>query len=146
MPIRCGYLFSKGYRPDDVLMMMERINRDCFLPPIDDKGDQEAIEEALSYLEGNGQRPQLIVLDNLLTLRRGINENDSSEASDLLDWLVKLRHLGYTVLVMHHSGNNGKSRGASIIEVPMDFILDLKKPETSAFKPIGETYFDFKFT
>ena len=113
---------------------------------LDDKDDQEAIEEALSCLQNKGQKPQLIVLDNLSTLRRGINENDNSEASDLLDWLVKLRHLGYTVLVVHHSGKNGTPRGASIIEVPMDFILELKKPETSAFKPIGETRFDFKFT
>ena len=50
------------------------------------------------------------------------------------------------MLVVHHSGKNGTPRGASIIEVPMDFILELKKPETSAFKPIGETRFDFKFT
>ncbi len=113
---------------------------------LDDKDDQEAIEEALSCLQNKGQKPQLIVLDNLSTLRRGINENDNSEASDLLDWLVKLRHLGFTVLVVHHSGKNGTPRGASIIEVPMDFILELKKPETSAFKPIGETRFDFKFT
>lgn len=91
---------------------------------LDDKGDQEAIEEALSCLEGNGQRSQLIVLD----------------------WLVKLRHLGYTALVVHHSGKNGTPRGASIIEVPMDFILELKKPETSAFKPVGETRFDFRFS
>ena len=37
MTSRCGYLFSKGYRPDDVLTMMERINRDCFHPPIDER-------------------------------------------------------------------------------------------------------------
>lgn len=37
MASRCGYLFSQGYKPDDVLVMMERINRDCFHPPIDDR-------------------------------------------------------------------------------------------------------------
>jgi len=37
MASRCGYLFSKGYKPDDVLVMMERINRDCFHPPIDER-------------------------------------------------------------------------------------------------------------
>ena len=37
MASRCGYLFSKGYKPDEVLVMMERINRDCFHPPIDDR-------------------------------------------------------------------------------------------------------------
>lgn len=135
------------YKLDNLhLLCSEMLYQDGKPLCLDDKGDQEAIEEALSCLEGNGQRPQLIVLDNLSTLRRRINENDNSEASDLLDWLVKLRHLGYTVLVVHHSGKNGSPRGASIIEVPMDFILELKKPETSAFKPIGETRFDFKFT
>lgn len=37
MASRCGYLFSRGYRPEDVLAMMERINRDCFYPPLDDR-------------------------------------------------------------------------------------------------------------
>ena len=37
MTSRCGTLFSKGYRPDDVLAMMERIIRDCFHPPLDDR-------------------------------------------------------------------------------------------------------------
>ena len=135
------------YKLDNLhLLCSEMLYQDGRPLCLDDKDDQEAIEEALSYLQDKGQKPQLIVLDNLSTLRRGINENDNSEASDLLDWLVKLRHLGYTVLVVHHSGKNGTPRGASILEVPMDFILELKKPETQAFKPVGETHFNFKFT
>jgi hypothetical protein len=135
------------YKLDNLhLLCSEMLYQDGRPLCLDDKADQQAIMDALSALEDKGQRPQLIVFDNLSTLRRGINENDNSEASDLLDWLVQLRHLGYTVLVVHHSGKNGTPRGASIIEVPMDFILELKKPENSAFKPIGETRFDFKFS
>jgi len=135
------------YKLDNLhLLCSEMLYQDGRPLCLDDKADQQAIMDALSALEDKGQRPQLIVFDNLSTLRRGINENDNSEASDLLDWLVQLRHLGYTVLVVHHSGKNGTPRGASIIEVPMDFILELKKPETSAFKPIGETRFDFRFS
>jgi len=135
------------YKLDNLhLLCSEMLYQDGRPLCLDDKDDQKAIEEALDYLQEKGEKPQLIVLDNLSTLRRGINENDNSEASDLLDWLVKLRHLGYTVLVVHHSGKNGTPRGASILEVPMDFILELRKPETKAFKPVGETNFDFKFT
>jgi hypothetical protein len=135
------------YKLDNLhLLCSEMLYQDGRPLCLDDKADQQSIMDALSALEDKGQRPQLIVFDNLSTLRRGINENDNSEASDLLDWLVQLRHLGYTVLVVHHSGKNGTPRGASIIEVPMDFILELKKPENSAFKPIGETRFDFKFS
>ena len=135
------------YKLDNLhLLCSEMLYQDGRPLCLDDINDQLAIMDALKVLEERGQKPQLIVLDNLSTLRRGVNENDNSEASDLLDWLVKLRHMGYSVLVVHHSGKNGTPRGASIIEVPMDFIIELKKPETTAIKPVGETRFDLKFT
>ena len=37
MASRCGYLFSKGYSPEDVLQMMERINQQCCHPPLDNR-------------------------------------------------------------------------------------------------------------
>ena len=83
---------------------------------MDEVNEQKAIEKALIDLEKRNSRPQLIVLDNLSTLRRGINENDNSEAQKLLDWLVSLRHKGYAVIIVHHSGKVG-NREASIIEV-----------------------------
>ena len=54
---------------------------------LDEVNEQKAIEKALIDLEKRNSRPQLIVLDNLYS-RRGINENDNSEAQKLLDWLV----------------------------------------------------------
>ena len=135
------------YKLDNLfLLCSEMLYQDGRPLCLDSKEDQNAITEALTDLEAKGSRPQLIVLDNLSTLRRGINENDNSEASELIDWLIKLRHLGYTILVVHHSGKNGTPRGASILEVPMDFILELKKPDTKALKAVGETHFDFKFS
>ena len=49
---------------------------------------------------------------------------------------MKLRHLGYAVLVVHHTNKAGEQRGASILEVPMDYIIKLSGPDKSetAFK------------
>ena len=86
----------------------------------------------LDALEADDRKPGLIILDNLSTLRRGVDENSNSETQSLVDFLVNLRHKGYAVLVVHHTNKAGKQRGASIIEVPQDFIIELKKPEGGA--------------
>lgn len=130
------------------LLPSETLYRDGVPICLDDRTEQHAIDNLLCELEAKGQRPQVIVLDNLSTLRRGINENDNSEAQALLDWLISLRHRGYTVVIVHHAGKSGQQRGASIIEVPMDFIIHLKEPDEKKkkFAIPGEQRFEFRFT
>lgn len=103
---------------------------------LDMPDEHEAILRLLEHMEQENKRPKLIVLDNLSTLRRGVNENDNSETEKLLSFLVKLRHMGYAVMVIHHTNKAGEQRGASILEVPMDYIIKLAPPERSeaAFK------------
>ena len=98
--------------------------------------EHEAIFQLLNYMQRENKRPKLIVLDNLSTLRRGVNENDNSETEKLLSFMVKLRHMGYAVLAIHHTNKAGDQRGASILEVPMDYIIKLSHPDKSdaAFK------------
>lgn len=91
--------------------------------------EHEAILQLLEHMEGVGKRPRLIILDNLSTLRRGVNENDNSETEQLLSFLIKLRHMGYAVLIVHHTNKAGQQRGASIMEVPMDYIVRLAPPD-----------------
>ena len=130
------------------LLPSETLYRDGVPICLDEITEQHAIDKLLQELEVKGQRPQVIVLDNLSTLRRGINENDNSEAQALLDWLISLRHRGYTVIIVHHAGKSGQQRGASIIEVPMDFIIHLKEPDEKKKKFVipGEQRFEFRFT
>ena len=126
------------------ILPSEELYREGYPLCLDEVNEQKAIEKALIDLEERNSRPQLIVLDNLSTLRRGINENDNSEAQKLLDWLVSLRHKGYTVIIVHHSGKSGQQRGASIIEVPMDFVLRLSEPDDKVSLRDGAS-FDFEF-
>jgi hypothetical protein len=102
------------------------------------------VDEALLHLERKGCRTQLIIFDNLSTLRRSISENDNDAAKQLLDWFVSLRHRGYTVLVVHHAGKSGQQRGASIIEVPMDFTIKLSEKERSSVAKSQEARFGLK--
>lgn len=98
---------------------------------LDDKTEQAQIEAMLDALAHAGRKPGLIILDNLSTLRRGVDENSNTEAQNLVDFLVSLRHRGYAVLVVHHTNKAGNQRGASIVEVPMDYVIELKKPEAN---------------
>ncbi|EAQ05354.1 AAA family ATPase [Yoonia vestfoldensis] len=107
---------------------------------LDDRTEQSQIEAMLNALEAEGRRPGLIILDNLSTLRRGVDENSNTETQSLVDFLVKLRHSTYAVLVVHHTNKAGKQRGASIIEVPMDYVIELKKPEGGAIFHQGANF------
>jgi putative DNA primase/helicase len=96
---------------------------------LDQLQEQEAIVQLLHELEDEGHRIDLIIFDNLSTLRRGKDENSNSETQALIDFAVELRHRGYAVLFVHHANKSGEQRGASILEVPMDYVIQLKKLE-----------------
>ena len=110
------------------IMPSEQLYQNGYPICLDMPQEHEAILQLLEHMVEVGKRPKLIVLDNLSTLRRGVNENDNSETEHLLSFLIKLRHLGYAVLVVHHTNKAGEQRGASIIEVPMDYIVKLSHP------------------
>ena len=43
-------------------------------------------------------------------------------------FFIKLRRLGYCVLLEHHSNKGGEQRGASVLEVRQDCIIKLSPP------------------
>ena len=133
---RTKLLFGAAGSSNFHLMPSEELYKNGTPICLDMPQEHEAILLLLEHMKRENKRPKLIVLDNLSTLRRGVNENDNSETEKLLSFLVKLRHMGYAVLAVHHTNKAGEQRGASIIEVPMDYILKLSNPDKSdaAFK------------
>lgn len=89
--------------------------------------DRERIELMLQQLEGQDRKPQVIIMDNLSSLRWGRDENDNTALDDILQWLLKLRHLGFTVVLVHHAGKSGDQRGASRLEDPLDTSIKLEE-------------------
>lgn len=109
---------------------------------LDRKEHQQWFHNLLQGLEDKGRKPQMIIFDNLSTLRNSVNENDNSETQKLVSWLVALRAHGYTVLAVHHAGKNGDQRGASILTVPMNYSIKLSQPNGDYPIREGETRFE----
>jgi len=127
------------------ILPSELLYRDGRPLSLDFEEEQRAVDDALLHLEEKGCRAQLVIFDNLSTLRRSISENDNDAAKQLIDWFVNLRHRGYTVLVVHHAGKSGQQRGASILEVPMDFVIKLSQKDRANSGKFQEARFDLSF-
>ncbi len=91
------------------------------IPDLARKDGQAAIAE---HLEG----VDLVVIDNLSTLFRGIRENEGDDWQPVQDWLLRLRRAEKSVLVVHHSGKGSTQRGTSKKEDVLDSVLALRRP------------------
>ena len=68
----------------------------------------------------------VVILDNLSCLFRGMAENEADAWELVLEWLLELRREGITVIVVAHSGRNGEMRGTSRREDAAHWILKLE--------------------
>ena len=72
---------------------------------------------------------KLIIIDSLSTLIRSGDENDSRHWIPVQEWLLRLRSMGKSVLIIHHAGKSGAQRGTSKREDVLDTVIELKKPK-----------------
>jgi len=70
----------------------------------------------------------LIFLDNISCLWWSGRENDADAWSIIQHWLLRLRALGKSVVMLHHSGKNGSSRGSSRRHDVLDAVIKLERP------------------
>jgi RecA-family ATPase len=88
--------------------------------------DRDAITQLLVHFEQQGHKIELLILDNWVSLIRGLDENSNSEKIDeLKSWLIFLRHGEISVLFVHHAGKGGGQRGASAREDIIDYSIKL---------------------
>ena len=81
---------------------------------------QEGNFPNLSTIEGQEQieslindEIKLVVLDNHSTLFRSGKEDESDSWLPIQNWLLSLRSLGKSVLLIHHAGKSGQQRSTS---------------------------------
>ena len=74
------------------------------------------------------QEADLIILDNLSTLRFTGKENEADSWSIMQAWLLQMRGRGKTVIILHHAGKDGSSRGSSRRHDALDTVLKLERP------------------
>jgi AAA domain len=71
------------------------------------------------------KKARVLILDNLSTLSSGLKENDNDEWDKVKGWLLHLRRLGITVIILDHQGKNYEHRGASRKEDNVTWVIKL---------------------
>jgi len=93
--------------------------------PLPDLG----LPEGQAVLERSwDEPPELLVIDNLSSLVSTARDNDADSWSVMQAWLLKLRRMGVSVLIVHHAGKGGQQRGTSRREDVLDMVLALRRP------------------
>jgi AAA domain/Helix-turn-helix domain of resolvase len=91
------------------------------LPDLSDIAAQKFYAEVVADAD-------LVVVDNLSTLCRGLKENDADSWTPVQNWALSLRRAGKSVLLVHHDGKSGSQRGTSRKEDVVDTVIGLRKP------------------
>lgn len=87
---------------------------------------QDVFLQLLDDLDSENRSPELIILDNIDTLFLDVDENSNTEQQSAINFLIHLRHCGFSVDLVHHSGLSGRQRGASRRKDQMDLIVKLE--------------------
>ena len=90
------------------------------MPSIITLEGQQEIDNAL------GDQWEVLFIDNYSAFSSG--REDSEVWGPCSKWLMKHRRAGRTVIIVHHSGKNGKQRGASNHEDTMDASISISAP------------------
>ena len=83
----------------------------------------------------NDDRYNLLILDNLSSLTPGLDENSKDDWDPVNQWILALRHLGVSVIFVHHAGKSGKQRGTSAREDALDTIMNINKASLEGVNP-----------
>ena len=100
------------------------LNRDMNngqLPDIGETSGQREFDIATNNAD-------LIILDNLSALRFTGKENEADSWSIIQRWLLEMRGRGKTVIILHHAGKDGTSRGTSRRHDILDTVIKLQRP------------------
>jgi putative DNA primase/helicase len=92
------------------------------LPDLADPSNQTWLESVW------GERPDLLILDNLSALTGSVRDNDADSWTAMQRWLLSLRRRGTSCLFVHHAGKGGQQRGTSRREDILDTVISLRKP------------------
>jgi putative DNA primase/helicase len=91
------------------------------LPDLADPGAQQFYRDVVADAD-------LVIVDNLSTLCRGLKENDADSWTSVQSWALSLRRTGKSCLFIHHGGKSGKQRGTSRKEDVLDTVIGLRRP------------------
>jgi putative DNA primase/helicase len=86
---------------------------------------------------------RVVILDNVSCLFSGIDEDKKTGWEPINGWLVRLRHRGLSVVLVHHAGKGGQQRGTSGREDSLDTVLSIEYPQD--YRPEDGCHFVLRF-
>ncbi|MCB2055545.1 MAG: AAA family ATPase [Geminicoccaceae bacterium] len=110
---------------------------DDVLPNLADPAGQAAINEVIASSE-------VVLVDNLSAWCRSGGENEADRWQVMQDWLLFLRRIGKTIILIHHAGKDGSQRGTSRREDVLDTSIELRHPHD--FSPSQGARFEVHVT
>jgi hypothetical protein len=105
---------------------------------------QEAMRQAIGTLLDAHPEIRIIILDNISCLFSGISEDSKEDWEPMNAWLIRLRHRGLSVILVHHAGKTGQQRGTSGREDVLDTVIALSWPPQ--YETHEGCHFHFHFT
>jgi RecA-family ATPase len=84
--------------------------------------------EAQRFYDSTIADADLIIVDNLSTIARGLRENEADSFGPVQSWMLAQRPAGRSVLAVHHAGKGGGQRGTSRKEDTLDTVISLTRP------------------
>jgi len=90
-------------------------------PDLSDPSSQQFYDDVIADAD-------LIIVDNLSTICRGLKENDSDSWVPVQQWALAQRRVGRSVLFIHHGGKSGQQRGTSRKEDVLNTVISLRRP------------------
>jgi putative DNA primase/helicase len=100
--------------------------------------------EAQRFYEAVIADAELIIVDNLSTVARGLRENEADAFGPVQSWMLALRAAGRSVLLVHHAGKGGAQRGTSRKEDVLDTVISLSRPP--GYSATEGARFEVRFT
>jgi len=91
------------------------------LPDLSDPESQQFYDDVVADAD-------VIIVDNLSTLCRGLKENDADSWVPVQSWALAQRRAGRSVVFIHHGGKSGQQRGTSRKEDVLDTVISLRRP------------------
>ena|SRR2546427_163283 len=118
-------------------LVYTRLERDLVLT-------QETMRHAVRALLDAHPEIRVVILDNISCLFSGISEDSKQDWEPMNAWLVRLRHRGLAVVLVHHAGKTGQQRGTSGREDVLDTVIALSWPPQ--YEPTEGCHFHLHFT
>lgn len=94
------------------------------MPDLSTEEGQKELDEMIERIDA-----KVIFVDNLSTLCRSGQENDSESWIPVQTWAIRHRSQGRSIVFIHHANKSGGQRGTSKKEDVLDNVIFLQRPE-----------------